>query len=91
MDHDPGTAELSPATKEPTHSASTRRMRIHRARRKQGLRCLTIPLSEAQIETLIHKGLLARDERADRAAIRRALYFYLDLTLVPRNAWTPRG
>jgi hypothetical protein len=66
-------------------------MRIHRARRKLGLRCVTIPLCEAQIEGLVHRGLLPRDERADRAAIRRALYSYLDLTLVARNAWSPRG
>ena len=82
---------LSPVEKESAHSASTRRMRLHRARRRQGLRCLTIPLSEAQIETLIHKGLLPRGERADRKAILRALYSYLDDSLVPRNAWTPRG
>jgi hypothetical protein len=82
---------LSPLEKESAHSASSRRMRLHRARRKLGLRCLTVPLSEAQIETLIHKGWLPRDERADRAAILRALYSYLDDSLVPRNAWTPRG
>jgi hypothetical protein len=81
----------SPVEKESAHSASSRRMRLHRARRRQGLRCVTIPLCEAMIETLIHKGLLPRGERADRAAIRRALYSYLDLTLVPRNAWAPRG
>jgi hypothetical protein len=67
----------SPVEKESAHSASSRsassrRMRLHRARRRQGLRCVTIPLCEAMIETLIHKGLLPRGERADRAAIRRA-------------------
>lgn len=81
----------SPVEKESTHSAAARRMRIHRARRKLGLRCVTIPLSEPMLETLVHKGLLPRGERADRAAIRRALYSYLDFSLVARNAWTPRG
>jgi hypothetical protein len=81
----------SPVEKESAHSASSRRMRLHRARRRQGLRCVTIPLCEAMIETLIHKGWLPRDERADRTAILRALYSYLDDSLVPRNAWTPRG
>jgi hypothetical protein len=78
----------SPVEKEPAHSASTRRMRIHRERRRLGLRCVTIPLSEAMIETLVHRGWLPRAERADRAAILRALYSYLDDSLVARNAWT---
>ena len=77
--------------KESAHSASSRRMRIHRARRKLGLRCVTIPLSEPMLETLVHRGWLPRGERADRKAILRALYSYLDDSLVPRNAWTPRG
>jgi hypothetical protein len=63
-------------------------MRLHRARRRLGLRCVTIPLCEAQIEGLIHRGWLPRDERVDRTAIRKALYSYLDDTLVARNAWT---
>ena len=71
----------SPVEKESAHAASSRRMRLHRARRKLGLRCVTIPLCEAQIETLVHRGLLARGERADQAAIRSALYSYLDLPL----------
>jgi hypothetical protein len=77
--------------KESAHSAAARRMRIHRARRKLGLRCVTIPLSEPMLETLVHRGWLPRRERADREAILRALYSYLDDSLVPRNAWTPRG
>ena len=80
-----------PVEQEPTYSAAARRMRIHRARRKLGLRCVTIPLSEPMLETLVHRGWLPRGERADRAAILRALYSYLDDSLVPRNAWTPRG
>jgi hypothetical protein len=81
----------SPEEKESAHSASSRRIRLHRARRRQGLRCVTIPLSEPMLETLVHRGWLPRDERADRTAILRALYSYLDDSLVPRNAWTPRG
>jgi hypothetical protein len=83
-----GIEVVSPVEKEPSRSASTRRMRLHRARRRLGLRCVTIPLCEAQIEGLIHRGWLPRDERVDRTAIRKALYSYLDDTLVARNAWT---
>jgi hypothetical protein len=72
-----GTAVSSPVEKEPAHSASTRRMKLHRQRRRQGLRCATVPLREGQIEGLIHRGWLARAERADRAAIEKALLQYL--------------
>jgi hypothetical protein len=81
---------LPPAERRPPLTPAAR-MRLHRARRKLGLQCVTIPLSEAMIETLVHRGLLPRDERADRTAIRKALYSHLDLALVARNAWTPRG
>jgi hypothetical protein len=63
--------------KESANSASTRRMRLHRARRKLGSRCATVPLREGQIEGLIHRGWLPRAERADRAAIEKALLQYL--------------
>jgi hypothetical protein len=63
--------------KESANSASTRRMRIHRERRRLGLRCVTVALWEPQVERLIRKGWLSRAERADRAAIRKALDQYL--------------
>jgi hypothetical protein len=52
-------------------------MRIHRARRRQGLRCVTVALPEAQINGLIRMGWLPRAERADGAAIGNALLHYL--------------
>jgi hypothetical protein len=54
------------------------RMRRHRERRRQRLRCLTIELRDGEIEGLIQRGWLARDQRKDAAAIRTALYHYLD-------------
>jgi hypothetical protein len=59
------------------HSSAVLRMRLHRERRRQGLRCVTIPLPQAQINGLIRKGWLPREERADRATVQRALYSYL--------------
>ena len=67
----------TPLEKELAHAASTRRMRLHRARRRLGLRCVTVALWEKQIEGLIHRGWLPRSERADREAIRKALDCYL--------------
>jgi hypothetical protein len=65
-----------------THSkTSARRMRLHRARREKGLRCLTVELREREVEALVAKGLLPSASRGDSAAIRKALYAYLDGTL----------
>jgi hypothetical protein len=59
------------------------RMRHHRQRRRDGLRCLMIELRETEIETLICKGLLKWETRNDRSAIIRALYEFFDHTLNP--------
>ncbi len=65
-----------------THSkASARRMRLHRARRQKGLRCLTVELREREIDSFVAKGLLPSTSRGETAAIRKALYAYLDGTL----------
>jgi hypothetical protein len=63
------------------HATSARRMRLHRARRQKGLRCLTVELRAREVEALVSKGLLPSASRGDTAAIRKALYAYLDGTL----------
>jgi hypothetical protein len=63
------------------HTTSARRMRLYRARRQKGLRCLTVELREREIEALVAKGLLPSTSRGDTTAIRNALYAYLDGTL----------
>ena len=82
MDHDPGAVEQSPATKEPSRSASAVRMRRLRQRQRKGLRFLGIEIREREIEALIRRGQLHADQRANSAAVRRALYGFLDLHLV---------
>jgi hypothetical protein len=67
-------------------SAAAQRMHAHRQRRREGLRCLTIEIREAEIDKLIQKGLLKEDTRNDLHAIRNALYAHLDRTL-GRAAW----
>jgi hypothetical protein len=59
-------------------TTSARRMRLHRARREKGLRCLTVELREREIEALVAKKLLHCKSRGDKTAIRNALYAYLD-------------
>ena len=56
-------------------------MRLQRARRSAGLRCLTLEIRDAEIAALIRKGLLRPDSRQDNAAVRNALYSLLETHL----------
>jgi hypothetical protein len=42
------------------------------------MRCLTIELREAEIDAFIRQGRLRADRRANSAALRQALYGFLD-------------
>ena len=70
----------SPPT-EPARSPAAERMRLHRERRRNGMRCLTIELHETEIDALIRRGLLRADMRNDPSAVSDALYAFLDDTL----------
>jgi hypothetical protein len=68
-------------TNQPTakpRSSAAERMRAHRQRRRDGLRCLTIELRETEIDVLIGRKA---DARNDADAIRDALYAHLERTL----------
>ena len=78
MAKDQGTLEASPAETEPSLSASAFRMRKHRERRWRNLRCVMVELREREIDTLIRRAGLPPEDRADHAAIRRALYGFFD-------------
>ena len=78
MDKGQGTLEASPAETEPLCSASARRMRRHRTRRKNRLRCVWVELREREIDALIRRAGLPPEDRADHAAIRTALYGFFD-------------
>jgi hypothetical protein len=62
-------------------SSGAVRMARHRDRRRKGLRCITVELRETEVDVLIRRGQLSHDDRADPAAIRKALYAFLDDTL----------
>jgi len=80
MTYDTGMTML--ATTEPaTRSAAAERMRLHRERRRLGLRCLLIELCEAEIDALICRGLLQPETRNDPSAVSKALYAFLEHTL----------
>jgi hypothetical protein len=62
-------------------SPAAARMRLHRERRRLGLRCLMIELRETEIDVLVGKGLLNSETRHDPCVVREALYAHLDQTL----------
>jgi hypothetical protein len=65
---------------EPSHhpSPAAERMRRHRERRRDGLRCLIIELRETEIDALIRRGLLNGEMRNDPGVVIDALYQFLD-------------
>ena len=68
-------------TASPTPAAE--RMRRHRERRREGMRCLSIELHETEIDALVQRGLLKQETRHDQNAIADALYDHLERTLEP--------
>jgi hypothetical protein len=72
---------ISSPTEPAAPSAAAERMRRHRQRRRDGLRCLVIELRDTEIDVLIRKGLLKPETRNDTCAIIDALYAHLDHTL----------
>ncbi len=53
-------------------SNSTERVQAHRRRRRRGLRCVTVRLCEADIDTLVARDYLAAAARRDDQAIKDA-------------------
>ena len=62
---------------------AAKRMRLHRDRRRRGLRCLMIELRETDVDALIRGGLLEHKTRNDRNAVLKALYGHFNRTLGP--------
>ena len=62
-------------------SSAADRMRMHRERRRNGMRSLWVELRVTEIDALVRIGLLKVETRNDPNAIREALYGYLDQTL----------
>ena len=62
-------------------SAAALRMRRHRERRRDGLRCVTIELRETEVTALIRKGFLKEDAGNDDRAVKSAFYGFLDRAL----------
>ena len=65
----------------PRISTAAERMRRHRQRRRDGLRCLNVELRATEVDALARIGLLNRDDRNDDGAVFRAFYAFLDHSL----------
>ena len=75
-----------PVTAEPVApSPAAARMRRHRQRKKDRLRCLTIELREREVDALISKGLLKPEARNVTCDVQMALYAFLEGTLGPKQ------
>jgi hypothetical protein len=62
-------------------SSAAERMRRHRERRRDRLRCLTIEIRTTEIDALARNGFLKADARNDPYSIEMALYEFLERTL----------
>jgi hypothetical protein len=66
----------------PVRSPAAERMKLHRERKKNGMRCVTIELRETEIDALIAKQFLKPEMRDDREAIADAIYGWFERELV---------
>jgi hypothetical protein len=57
----------------PRSPSAAERMRLHRERRRRGLRRVQVELHVTEIEALIRKGYLAHGSRNDRDAVELAI------------------
>lgn len=72
---------MSSEAKEPVTAAE--RMRHHRKRRRNGLRCLRVVLHETEIDSLVNKGFLRPERPQDHAAIQSAINGFICHSLAP--------
>jgi len=77
----PAMMEVQTVSDTTQRSPAAERMRLHRERKKNGMRCLMIELRETEIDALIRKGFLTADTRNDTSEIIDAIYAYFDREL----------
>jgi hypothetical protein len=69
----------------PSHRPNADRMRRHRDRRRNGIRCVTIELYEQEVQALVNKGWLKAETRNDPAALIEALHDHLGFSLLGKR------
>ena len=68
--------------------AAAERMRLLRTRRRNGLRCLRVTLTDTEIDCLVEKGFLKSERRHDHAAIQNAIDGFICHALGPEQDQT---
>jgi hypothetical protein len=72
-------------TSSPSPSPTAERMRLHRMRRRRGMRCVRVRLHVTQIDYLIRGAYLEPEHRDDRNEIQRAVEILLSDTFNERG------
>lgn len=67
-------------------SLGATRQQLYRKRKKRGLRCIQLEVRSTEVQELVRRGYLKREEAGTAAAIRAALYKHLDRTLTTSKA-----
>ena len=57
----------------PASRSSAARMTRHRERRRQGTRCVTIDVSQSELDALVVRGYLSEGERDNGVALKKAI------------------
>jgi hypothetical protein len=57
----------------PASRSSAARMTRHRKRRRQGTRCVTVDVSQSELDALVVRGYLSEGERDDGVALKKAI------------------
>ena len=57
----------------PAERSSAARMTRHRERRRQGTRCVTVEVSQGELDAFVLRGYLGENQRGDGAAIKKAI------------------
>jgi hypothetical protein len=53
--------------------SSTQRTRRYRQRRRRGTRCITVDVSQGELDALVLRGYLSEDQRGDVDSIKKAI------------------
>jgi hypothetical protein len=56
-----------------TRSPASRRTRRYRERRQVGTRCVTVDVSQGELDALVVRGYLSEGERDNGAALKKAI------------------
>jgi hypothetical protein len=72
---------VSPPAGKQVHSTAAARMRRHRQRRRTGVLCFRIELTENVINELIRRKRLSPDYRASPNAVGKALQRFLEYSM----------